>query len=119
MENKFTTYTFTQRKGMEGVGDMEENAFTPEAVVAWEERIKQLKESGEYGEEYTMNISIEHDPIFDRPLTPTESFRVDILDLSAPPKETKWTKEAKELWDKVNSPENIESWKKNSSLYNK
>lgn len=87
MENKFTTYTFKQRKGMGGVGDMEENAFTAEAIAAREERIKQLKESGEYGEEYEMSICVENDDTFDNyiagcdPIT-GESYSMTIIDLS-------------------------------------
>lgn len=123
MKNKFTTYTFTQRKGMEGLGDMEENAFTPESIAAREERIKQLKRSGEYGEEYTMSISIENHPEFDNPPMPySESYSFAILDLSAPKKEidpTNWSKEAREHWIAVNSAENTESWRKNSNPYDK
>ena len=88
MENKkFTSYTFTQRMGMEGVGDMEYEWMTQEeienSIQQDKIRVAKLKESGEYGKEYNTTIEIEHDPTFDNnPQKPTESYKSVIIDFS-------------------------------------
>jgi len=82
-KNKFTEYTLHQRKGMEGVGDFEmEFLSAEEREVRWEQHrqyIEQCKTDGSYGEEYSLNISIEHDDSFDDSVKkqinpPTSSF---------------------------------------------
>jgi hypothetical protein len=69
MENKFTKYTFTQRYGMEGIGDMENEWLTYEEIEAKEIRttayIEECKAKGIYGQEYTTTIEIEDDPSLD------------------------------------------------------
>ena len=53
---------------------------------SWNETyIKELKETGEYGKVYFINVQVELDPIYDAPtkITPAaESFRMEFLDLS-------------------------------------
>ena len=47
--------------------------------------IKELKETGEYGKIYYVNIQVELDPIYDTPIKSTPaagSFRMEFLDLS-------------------------------------
>lgn len=82
--NKFTKYTFTQRYGMEGVGDMELEWTTPEemeqSISQDKIRVQQLKDAGLYGQEYTQTIEIQHDPTFDKPITPIESYSFVIMD---------------------------------------
>ncbi len=84
MNNKFTKYTFTQRYGMEGVGDMEQEWMTPEEIeqsISQDKiRVQQLKDAGLYGQEYTQTIEIENDPTLDKPTTPTESYGFVIMD---------------------------------------
>ena len=83
-ENKFTKYTFTQRYGMEGVGDMEQEWMTPEEIeqsISQDKiRVQQLKDLGLYGQEYTQTIEIQNDPIFDKQIKPTESYSFVIMD---------------------------------------
>jgi len=86
MENsKFTTVTFTQRLGMEGVGDMEREWMSIEEIeqsISQDKiRVQQLKDAGVYGDEYTTTVSVEHDDSFDdRVGSPTESYRFEIVD---------------------------------------
>ena len=53
---------------------------------SWNETyIKELKETGEYGKVYFINVQVELDPIYDAPTKSTpvaESFRMEFLDLS-------------------------------------
>lgn len=69
-EPKITTHKFTYRKGMEPAG-YGNDWLTPEQRVEDEnrnaERIKQLKESGEYGQEYEMIYNLMSYPEFDGP----------------------------------------------------
>ena len=47
--------------------------------------IKELKETGEYGKVYFINVQVELDPIYDAPTKSApvaESFRMEFLDLS-------------------------------------
>ena len=84
MKNKFTKYSFTQRHGMEGIGDMEHEWMTPEEIEASirqdKIRVQQLKDEGIYGQEYTQIIEVENDQMFDRPITSTESYKFAIID---------------------------------------
>lgn len=88
-ENKFTKYTFTQRYGMECVGDMELEWLTPqETEQRWKdyrEYQEKCKQDGTYGQEYNLVIEMEHDPILD--YTPSikltnPSFSFGIIDFS-------------------------------------
>jgi hypothetical protein len=88
MENKkYTTYTHTQRYGMEGVGDMEHEYLTPKQIQASIERtsayIEDCKLKGIYGKEYTTEIIVEHDPLFDdnKVSLNSESFRFEIINI--------------------------------------
>lgn len=88
-EIKFTSYTFTQRMGMEGVGDMEQEYMSPaeitESIRQDKERIEKLKASGQYGKEYTTTIRIETDPILDRLEWgggTSTSYKMEIINLS-------------------------------------
>lgn len=110
-DDRFSYFTFTGRKGMEGEGDMENEWLSPEEIAAKrkanQEYIKELKETGEYGKEYEIKIEMEHDPFFmPSPTSPTESYSMVIMDLSAPapPKEerpeTDSEKHYREFWDK-------------------
>ena len=67
--------------------------FTQEAIEeeiqkrkSWNETyIKELKETGEYGKVYFINVQVELDPIYDAPIKSApvaESFRMEFLDLS-------------------------------------
>ena len=81
---KFTTFTFTQRMGMEGVGDMEQVWMTQqeieESIRQDKEKVQRLKDSGEYGKEYTTTISIEYDPTIDNTINnPTESYNFTVI----------------------------------------
>ena len=53
---------------------------------SWNETyIKELKETGEYGKVYFINVQVELDPIYDAPTKSApvaESFRMEFLDLS-------------------------------------
>lgn len=85
MENKkHTTYTHTQRYGMEGIGDMENEYLTPEQIQANLSKtnayIEDCKSKGIYGEEYTTTIKVQHDPLFDNSKIKlaTDSFKMEI-----------------------------------------
>jgi len=84
MKNKFTTYTFQQRLGLEGIGDMEHEWMTPEEIeqsIAQDKiRVQKLKDVGVYGQEYTTTFIVEQDDIFDhKESKPTESYRMEII----------------------------------------
>ena len=84
MKNKFTTYTFTQRLGLEGIGDMEHEWLTIEEIeqsIAQDKiRVQKLKDEGVYGQEYTTTFIVEQDDIFDQKESkPTESYRMEII----------------------------------------
>lgn len=68
----FTEYNFTQRMGMEGIGDMEMEWLTPkEQEERWEQRriyVEKCKADGSYGKEYTTKIFMQHDPALDSPV---------------------------------------------------
>lgn len=82
--NKFTKYTFTQRYGMEGVGDMELEWLTDEErKERWEQNsalIEKCKRNGTFGQKYTQTIEMQNDPMLDKPSTPTESYSFVIMD---------------------------------------
>jgi hypothetical protein len=86
-DKKFTTYTHTQRYGMEGVGDMEHEYLTPEQIQQSLNRtsayIEDCKLKGIYGKEYTTTIKVEQDPFYDdnKVKTISESFRFEILNI--------------------------------------
>lgn len=75
-DKNFTTYTFTQKMGMEGIGDMAWEWMTQEEIekhiVQDKIRVQKLKDAGLYGKEYTTTIEIEHDPILDGELSTPE-----------------------------------------------
>ena len=84
-KNNFTTYTSTQRYGMEGIGDMEHEYMTSEEIEQnfsqEKERVKRLKESGLYRQEYTTTVSIEKEDVLDYKETKiTESFKMVLID---------------------------------------
>lgn len=70
-DREMKEYKIEQRRGFEGIGDFEMEWLTiEEQEVRWEthrKRIENLKKSGEYGEKYTLTISIEEDEILDKP----------------------------------------------------
>ena len=86
-EIKTTTYKHTQRYGMEGIGDMENEYLTPEQIQTNLDRtntyIEDCKLKGIYGKEYTTSITVDHDPLFDdnkiKPVS--ESFRFEIFNI--------------------------------------
>jgi len=86
MKDRFTKHTFTQRYGMEGVGDMELEYLTDEErKERWKQNsawIEECKRNGTFGQEYTQTIEIENDLMFDKPSKPTESYLFHIIDFS-------------------------------------
>lgn len=83
-KNKFTTYTFKQRKGMEGVGDCYYEYMSPEEIKKdrkeHEKYVQELKDSGEHGKEYLATITIQSDDTFDTPTEATTSYKMIIWD---------------------------------------
>jgi len=93
MERK---YTLVKRKGiddLEGIlGDFQTEFWTAQDWADWtaeengrkrrnEEYIKKLKERGEYGQEYEVNLTVAENPLFEDKNAPaSESFRLVILD---------------------------------------
>jgi hypothetical protein len=86
MKSNFTKYTFTQRYGMEGIGDTELEYLTDEErKERWEQNsawIEKCKKNGTFGQEYTQTVEIENDPIIDKPSKATESYSFQIIDFS-------------------------------------
>ena len=84
---KFTTVVVTQRYGMEGVGDLENEWLTDEEIEAKgiqsKAYIAECKEKGIYGKEYTNTLSVEVDEVFDKKEEKlTESYSFQIIDFS-------------------------------------
>ena len=69
MKKQYTKYTITQKRGMEGIGDMELEWLTPEQVEQrwkdYREYQEQCKQDGTYGQKYDLVIEMEHDPTLD------------------------------------------------------
>lgn len=86
MKDEFTKYSITQRHGMEGIGDMELEYLTPqEKEQRWKEYREyqeQCRKENIYSKEYTQTIEIQDNPLFEKPLTPTESYKIVITDFS-------------------------------------
>ena len=89
MTNNFTKHTFTQRYGMEGVGDMWAEWATDKELQEERQRhstyVKECIAKGIYGQEYTTTIEIEKDPNFSkRPKSKklTESYKMIIWDVN-------------------------------------
>jgi len=121
MDSSKPQFTLKQRKGMEGISDTEMEYLSPEERdKRWAEYAKYVadaKADGSYGEEYEIKIEMEHDPTFNNHfITPCESYFMEIIDLSAPPKERppksetqiKLEKEHKEFWDEWSKTHNYD-----------
>lgn len=69
-EDKITTYTITQKYGMEGVGDFELEWLTPKEKEVRLEKlsnyIEQVKLYDKYGKEWEMKIGVKYDPHLDK-----------------------------------------------------
>jgi hypothetical protein len=87
MDKKFTEFKLTQRYGMEGKGDWEDEWRTPEEIEqsnkAFKEYVENCKRKGIYGKEYTINIQMEHADMFDNfnSNKASESYRMVILNI--------------------------------------